>query len=99
MHAIVGVAIGLVLGYLFTHGRGGRAWLRPGCLSQFICGVGLVGGGVGSIFGDTIWLQLEYRIFPPDKVQTGFGGKTASVAAIVLGVGLALASLLRQFYR
>jgi len=77
MHAMVGVAVGLFLGYFVTHDRGGRPWLRPGCLSHFILGAGLMGGGIGSFFGDTIWIQFEYRLSPPEKVKSGSRGTTA----------------------
>jgi hypothetical protein len=96
LHAVVGLAGGLLFGYLVTHGRGGHPWLRAGCLAQFIWGAGLVGVGLGSIFGDTMWVQLQYRLFPPEKVKAGPGGKTVSAVAIVSGVGLAGTALLRH---
>jgi hypothetical protein len=97
MHAVVGLAAGLLFGYLVTHDRGGRSWLRAGCLAQFIWSAGLVGAGLGSIFGDTMWAQLPYRLFPPEKVKAGVGGKTVSALAIVSGVGLAGTAHLRHF--
>lgn len=75
----------------------GYPWLSPGCLKAFIFGAVLLGGGIGSIFGDAIGMQLPYRLAPPERVRLGPGGKVTSCIAIVSGAVLVGGALICHF--
>jgi hypothetical protein len=96
LQAVVGLLVGLVVGVVVAHPRTGP-WLRPGCLAQFVWGVGLAVAGLASIYGDQMWIGFDYRIFPPERVSSGKGGKLMSVVGLIVGITLSGLAIVRNW--
>lgn len=60
-------------------------------------GLGLTGAGLGSYFGDRLWLSLSKQVIPPDRVTQNGPSRFLSLCAGTLGSLLIVAALLRTF--
>jgi hypothetical protein len=69
----------------------------PAHASFLAWGVGLIGAGLGSLFGDRLWLSLSKHVIPPDRVTQNGPSRFLSLCAVTLGGLFIIATLLRTF--
>jgi hypothetical protein len=59
----------------------------------FAWGAALIGAGVGSFYGDRLWLSLSNRAIPPDRVQQNKTSRLLSMSTGTLGCLLVVTCL------
>ncbi len=97
LQAVVGLLVGAVVGFMLSHQRNGMPWLNSRCVKPFIAGISLFTSGLGSIYGDTMWIQMDYKIFPPEGVRAGTGGRALSASLLIAGGILSGLALITHF--
>ena len=96
LQGLLGSICGLYGGFALSHTRDGPL-LQPGCTALFVWGMILLGTGVGTIFGDQLWMQFPNQTYPPEKVVRGQIGKLLSQALCVAGAALVMVALFRNW--
>ena len=67
MQAVFGLVAGAVAGLLVvSRGRAGL-WLDSDRVIPFLIGTALIGAGLGSRYGDRLWVGDHYYMIPPDE--------------------------------
>ncbi len=97
LQAVVGLFVGALIGFMLSHQRNGVPWLNSGCVKPFVSGITLFTAGLASIYGDTMWMQLDYKISPPEGVRAGKGGRALSASLLAVGVILSVSALIAHF--
>jgi len=97
LHALLGAFIGAVLGFAIITRRRHGFWLDDTLIHPFIIASALVGVGIGSMFGDKLWLGDNYKMFPPDAPKTTGFSKALSVLFIGAGLLVSMAIIARHF--
>lgn len=93
LHLLFGMFVGAILACLILFRRCHGSWLTEDYIVYFICGLSLVIGGIGSYFGDRLWIGDRYRVIPPDEPSRSSLTMIASCTFTVVGMvlcGLAL---------
>lgn len=97
MHAIFGAVVGAVFGAagpFFLSGRRRQMVVIPeDAMLMFVIGCGLLGSGLGSRFGDALWLSNTSRMLGSDEPKSSVSSRTVSWTLVSLGgllVGYAL---------
>src|SRR6185295_12077944 len=69
MHGIYGFIAGVVLGLVvISRGRSGL-WIHVDLVVRFLIGAALIGAGLGSRYGDRLWIGDNYKMLPPDEPE------------------------------
>ena len=90
LQAIFGLAAGGIIGVAiyFQVCR-----INTDHMKMFICGSGLIGAGLGSFFGDRLWMQLESKYEMPQNVKAGIIANIISWTMVLIGISLAVYAL------
>ena len=97
MHFIVGAVVALLLGFAVIMRRRRGIWLDDHLILPFIVGACLLGGGLGSKFGDRLWLANSYKVIPPTPAQHSKISTVLSITSAIVGALLVVSSLARHF--
>jgi len=102
LQLIVGLAVGGFIGLriITDNGRYSHApclWLENAHVPMFLCGAAMIGGGLASYFGDTLWIGQSYRVLPPDEPQNSPVSRALSVFIGLLGGGWILLAVYHQY--
>ena len=97
LQGIFGFVAGAVGGLiLISRGRSGL-WLDRQLLLPFLTGTALIGAGLGSRYGDRLWLGDSYKMIPPDEPEQSNLSDILSWCLIAAGVATCVVTILRQF--
>jgi len=66
-------------------------------MKPFIFGSGLIGAGLGSVFGDRLWMQLGSKYEMPENVKAGITAHIISWTMVLIGISLAVYALKGYF--
>jgi hypothetical protein len=95
LQAILGVFVGIVVGFGVLSEMHELPWLsgRPALL--FVCGAGLVGAGIASLFGDQLWMGENYRVLAPNAPEHSPISRTVSWWLVAAGIASLAVAILR----
>ena len=97
MHGFFGLVAGVVAGFvLISRGRLGL-WLDRDFLLPFLIGAGLIGAGLGSRYGDRLWIGDNYYMLPPDEPDQSNLSDWISWCFVAAGVATCIVMILKQF--
>ena len=97
LHGILGCFIGLAVGfYLIIRRRGGEL-LDDHLILPFLIGSSLIGSGLGSRFGDRLWIGGNYRILAPEAPEQSPLSDWLSWSLVAIGVATCVVSVLKHF--
>jgi hypothetical protein len=97
LHLLFGLFVGAIWACAILFRRRYGSWLTEDYIVYFISGLSLVIGGIGSYFGDRLWIGDNYRIFAPDEPSRSPLTVIASYTVSLLGFGLCVYALLGHF--
>ncbi len=96
---IVGLVVGTVAGLMILlriNRHVGDLHLSVANFGMILCGTGLVGGGIASIYGDRLWLGWSCRVIPLDDISQSTASLKASYAACTLGCVIVVSAVIRH---
>src|SRR4051794_38298407 len=98
MQFVAGLVVGSFVGLLF-HPGGAHSipLLKSETWPEFMLGVALLGAGLGSYYGDVMWIGSSYRVVPPDEMQHSVASRRASFFVGACGVIRILFALAHNF--
>ena len=96
MHGALGLFAGAVAGFiLISRGRRGL-WLDVSLILPFVFGTALIGAGLGSRYGDRLWIGDNYRMIPPDEPEQSHLSDWLSWCLIAAGTATCAVTVLKQ---
>ncbi len=96
MHGVFGFVAGAVIGLvLISRGRSGL-WLNLDLVVRFLLGAAMIGAGLGSRFGDRLWLGDQYKMLPPDEPEQSNLSDWLSWCLVAAGVATCVVTILKQ---
>jgi hypothetical protein len=96
LHGVFGLVAGVVAGLVvLSRGRAGL-WLDIDLLPKFLIGTALMGAGLGSRYGDRLWLGDNYRMLPPEEPEQSNFSDWLSWGLVAAGCANCIVTVLRQ---
>ena len=87
MQFVAGLVAGSFVGVLFyPDGAHSIPFFSREAWPEFLLGVALLGAGLGSYYGDVLWIGDSYRVIPPDRMQHSVASRRASFFVGACGV-------------
>lgn len=99
LHYLFGLVVGALAGlWLAAPGLRGSHWhwLAFEHYPLFLSGAALIGGCLGSLYGERLWTGLNYHVIPPDGIEHSALSRLLSIASGATGAGLVLLAVLRN---
>ena len=97
MHSVFGLLAGAVAGlWLISRGRAGL-WLDSNLVIPLLIGSALIGAGLGSRYGDRLWMGDNYYMLPPDEPEQSNLSDWVSWCLVAAGVATCVVTILKQF--
>jgi len=97
LHGILGCFVGFAAGFYLIGLRRGRGLLEDHLILPFLIGSSLIGAGLGSRFGDRLWIGDNYRIIAPEEPEQSPLSDWLSWGLVAVGVATCVVTLLKQF--
>jgi hypothetical protein len=97
LHGLYGLFVGLVTGLALTVRRGMGFWLRAEFMIPFLVGVALIGDGLGSRYGDRLWMGDNYYMLPPDEPAQSNLSDWISWSLVASGTATCIVTILKHF--
>jgi len=97
LHGIFGCFVGLAVGvYVALRCRGGLLF-NDHLFLPFLIGSSLIGAGLGSRFGDRLWIGDNYRILAPEEPEQSPLSDWLSWGLVAAGIATCVLTVLKQF--
>ena len=97
LQGILGGAVGLVVGVCVLLRRHGVGLLNHHLILPFLIGSSLIGAGLGSRFGDRLWIGDNYLVIPPDEPEQSPLSDWLSWGLVASGIATCVLTVLKQF--
>jgi len=96
MRGVLGQFAGAVAGLiLISRGRSGL-WLDASLILPFVFGAALIDAGLGSRFGDRLWVGDNYRMIAPDEPEQSNLSDWLSWCLVAAGTATCTVTVFRQ---
>ena len=89
--------MGLVTGLALTVRRGMVFWLRAEFMIPFLIGAALIGAGLGSRYGDRLWMGDAYYMLPPEEPEQSNLSDWISWSLVASGMAKCAVTILKHF--
>lgn len=63
----------------------------------FLLGTALIGAGLGSRYGDRLWLGDSYKVIPPDEPEQSALSDWISWCLVAAGIATCVVTIIKQF--
>jgi hypothetical protein len=96
MHGTFGLFVGAVAGLILISRRQRGLWLDLDLVIPFLVGAALIGAGLGSRYGDRLWMGDNYRMLPPDEPEQSNLSDILSWCLVAAGAATCVATVFKQ---
>jgi hypothetical protein len=97
MHGFLGLLVGAGIGLFIIHRRGGVFWIDNDLIAPFLIGAACIGAGLGSRYGDRLWIGDNYHMLPPDEPEQSHLSDWLSWCLVGAGIATCVVTVLKQF--
>jgi hypothetical protein len=98
LHGGFGAIAGGLIGFCTLIEEGPDTfWIRTDLVIFLLIGGALIGAGLGSRYGDRLWLGENYHILPPDEPEQSNLSDWLSWCLVAAGVATCVVTILKHF--
>jgi hypothetical protein len=96
MQGIFGLFVGALGGFAVIARRRAGFWLDDKLILPFLIGAALIGAGLGSRYGDRLWLRDNYGMLPPEEPEQSNLSDILSWCSFGAGLATCIVAILKQ---